>query len=90
MAGWTPPAFPYDGPAADGFEVVELPRVEQMATTVHRGAMDTIGDSWQQLVRHVEESGHRPGGVCREVYLHTPEDDPQAWVTELQQPLLPA
>lgn len=83
-------AFPYDGPAdglGDGVAVVDLPAVELAATTVHRGGMDTIGDTWQELVRHVEGSGHQPVGICREVYLNTPMDDPQAWVTELQQPL---
>ena len=83
-------AFPYDGPVdglGDGVAVVDLPAVELAATTVHHGGMDTIGDTWQELVRHVETSGHQPVDICREVYLHTPMDDPQAWVTELQQPL---
>lgn len=80
-------ALPYDGPAGDGFEVVELPRVQRAATTVHRGGMDTIGDTWQELVRHVEGAGHRAVGICREVYLEMPSPDEAGWVTELQQPL---
>ena len=80
-------AFGYDGPPGDGFEVVELPRVERAAVLVHRGSMDTIGDSWQDLVKQVEEHGERISGPNREVYLENPMDDPDAWVTELQQPL---
>jgi effector-binding domain-containing protein len=49
--------------------------------------VDTIGDTWQALVRHVEEQGLELAGSCREVYLEAPQDDPDAWVTELQQPV---
>lgn len=79
-------AFRYDGPAAEGFEVVELPPAESALTTVHRGAMDTITDTWQELVRHAQAQGHQLAGPGREVYVAMPED-PQEWVTELQQPV---
>ncbi len=81
-------AFPHDGAAGDGFEVVELPSVARAAVLVHRGGMDTIGDTWQELVRQVEQSGEQITGMSREVYLQQPTDDPDAWVTELQQPLV--
>ena len=78
-------AFPYDGSGAAGFEVVDLPPTAAL-TTVHRGAMDTVGDTWQELVRHAETQGHRLAGPGREVYLEMPEDQ-HGWVTELQQPV---
>jgi effector-binding domain-containing protein len=78
-------AFAHDGPAAVGFDVVDLPPTAAL-TTVHHGAMDTVGDTWQELVRQAEAQGHRLTGPGREVYLEVPED-PSAWVTELQQPV---
>ena len=80
-------ALPYDGGPGEGYDIVELPPVPRAATVLHRGSMDTIGDTWQELVRHVEASGHRATGLAREVYLAMPPGDPDAWVTELQEPL---
>ena len=82
-------AFPYDGAEPAGAETVELPGAPRALTVVHRGRIDTVGDTWQALVRHAEDSGLTLVGVCREVYLRAPEDDPQAWLTELQQPVEP-
>lgn len=84
--------FPWEAPAADGVpvegaEVVDLPPLPQCARYVYRGSMAGIGDAWQQLVRRVDADGWVLDGVCREVYLSTPFDDPDAWVTELQQPV---
>jgi len=80
-------AFRYDGPDRDGFDVVELPAASAL-TTVHRGAMASIGETWQELVRQSEARGHELVGPGREVYLEMPED-PAGWVTELQQPVVP-
>ena len=80
-------ALPYDGGPGEGYDIVELPPVPRAATVLHHGSMDTIGDTWQELVRHVEGSGHRATGLAREVYLAMPPGDPDAWVTELQEPL---
>ena len=70
---------------AVGFDVVDLPPTAAL-TTVHHGAMDTVGDTWQELVRQAEVQGCRLTGPGRELYLEMPED-PSAWVTELQQPV---
>ncbi|WP_109505706.1 MerR family transcriptional regulator [Nocardioides speluncae] len=72
---------------ADGVEIGELGAVERALTVVHRGSMETIGDTWQALAQQVEARGQQPQLPSREVYLETPEDDPDGWVTELQQPL---
>jgi effector-binding domain-containing protein len=79
--------FAYDGPPGDGFEIVDLPPAERAVTVLHSGGMDTIGAAWQGLMGHVAAAGRSPAGISREVYLHAPPDDPQGWVTELQQPV---
>lgn len=68
-------------------EVADLPAVERAVTVLHHGSMETIGDTWQALGSQVAERGLDPSGPCREVYLESPLDDPDAWVTELQQPV---
>ncbi|WP_374457242.1 MerR family transcriptional regulator [Nocardioides sp.] len=70
-----------------GVEVTTLPVVDRAVTVVHHGAMDTIGETWQALEAEVERRGLRSVGRCREVYLEEPQDNPDAWVTELQQPV---
>ena len=70
-----------------GIEVADLPPAERAITVLHRGSMGTIGETWQALGSHVADCGLDPFGPCREVYLETPMDDPDAWVTELQQPV---
>jgi effector-binding domain-containing protein len=47
-----------------------------------------IQQSWQALVAHLEELGEQTVGPCRELYLEAPLDEPDAWVTELQQPVV--
>ncbi|WP_207556022.1 GyrI-like domain-containing protein [Intrasporangium flavum] len=71
----------------EGAEVGDLPACERALTVVHRGSMATIGDAWRGLGEAVAARGLTGYGPCREVYLETPMDDPEAWVTELQQPV---
>jgi DNA-binding transcriptional MerR regulator/predicted transcriptional regulator YdeE len=74
--------------AGAGVEVSALDAVERAVTVLHHGSMDTIGETWQALIRHIEDKGYQTTGISREVYLHTPlDEDPATWVTELQQPL---
>ncbi|MCQ6553502.1 MerR family transcriptional regulator [Streptomyces sp. C10-9-1] len=73
-------------PSGDGFEVLEVPPVERAATAVHRGSMDTVLATEQELARWAEAGGHRTAGYAREVYLECPPDR-EGWVTEIQQPL---
>ncbi|MFJ2779203.1 MerR family transcriptional regulator [Kitasatospora sp. NPDC087315] len=69
-----------------GFEVVDLPVIEEAATIVHRGSMDDSMGSVQALARFVDENGYRSAGYARELYLECP-DDQAAWVTEFQEPV---
>ncbi|MET9603673.1 MerR family transcriptional regulator [Streptomyces sp. NPDC006512] len=69
-----------------GVRIVELPGVERAATVVHRGPMDGVLPTAQALARWIDAHGHRSAGYARELTLACPED-PQGWVTELQEPL---
>ncbi|GAA0488986.1 MerR family transcriptional regulator [Streptomyces sp. NPDC046215] len=66
--------------------IVDLPAIGSAATVVHRGSMDGVLTTAQTLARWIDTSGRRSAGYAREVYLESPED-PDAWVTELQEPV---
>ncbi|GII94847.1 MerR family transcriptional regulator [Sinosporangium siamense] len=70
------------------FAVVDLPGFAA-ATTVHRGPVREIGLAFQSLAAWMEEHNHRSTGFAREVYLHSPPDCPDQWVTELQERITP-
>jgi len=62
----------------------ELPAAARAVTLVHRGSMETITESYANLGRWMEVAGESAVGISREVYLECPQDDPAAWITELQ------
>ncbi|NMN94648.1 MerR family transcriptional regulator [Antrihabitans stalactiti] len=65
------------------FAIVDLPEVDQAATILHKGSMDTVLWSWQTLARWIEANGYESSRYARELTIHCPED-PAGWVTELQ------
>jgi len=71
------------------FAVVDLPAVEA-ATAIHRGPMDNVLGTLDALARWIEENGYRTVGLHREVYLDTTAADQSDWVTEIQEPIVPA
>lgn len=71
----------------NGLTVTDLPAT-RAATLVHRGRIDDVLPAWQALARWVDDNGLRSSGPARELYLDCPED-PQGWVTELQEPVGP-
>lgn len=85
-AGLTVAVEPAEG---QDFAIVDLPGIDRAATIVHRGSMDEILPTAQTLARWIDTSGHRSAGYARELYLECPEDT-AAWVTELQEPIVPA
>lgn len=91
-AGAQVPASVLNGGPADGaFEVVELPAVENAATLIHHGLMDHVMPSVQALARWIESNGWVSTGLNRELYLdYGMGDEPQQWVTELQEPVVRA
>ncbi|RCK68549.1 MerR family transcriptional regulator [Desertihabitans brevis] len=80
--------YEHAGGPGDGFELVEVPAAGEALCTVHLGAMETIGATWQALHEAIGERGAVPDGPAREVYLRaSPDEDQSQWVTELQQPV---
>ncbi len=77
----------FERPAVAGTETGELAAVPRAVTAVYHGSMAQIGEAWQALGNHVERLGLTFAGPCREVYLRTDPEDPDDWVTELQQPV---
>ena len=69
-----------------GFRVVDLPEVDGAAAIIHHGSMDDVLATGQALARWIDASGYRSAGYAREVTLEWSED-PDQWVTELQQPI---
>ena len=72
--------------ADHGFTVVDLPEVDSVAAIIHHGSMDDVLSTGQALARWIDASGYRSAGYAREVTLEHNED-PDQWVTELQQPI---
>jgi effector-binding domain-containing protein len=68
------------------FSIVDLPEIEQAATTVHRGAMDNVMRTIQTLARWINANGCRSAGYNRELYIECGENR-DAWVTEPQEPI---
>lgn len=84
---------------ADGVAVSQLPAVESMACSVHRGRYGELAGRLEQMLVWLEDTGRRPEGTIREVYLRfdaEPElalppayltSDAEELVTELQVPV---
>lgn len=75
--------------AGQTFAIVDLPEIEQAATIVHRGSMDTVMSTIQSLARWIEANGYRSLAYNRELYLDCGADR-STWVTELQEPVTQA
>ncbi|WP_409235588.1 MerR family transcriptional regulator [Streptomyces sp. PA5.6] len=80
-------AVQVSAPLQDGpFRILDLPPLDQAATIVHRGSMDTVLPTLQALARWIDANGYRPTGHPREINLECPENH-EDWVTELQAPV---
>lgn len=75
------PVGPIEQPVAD-LRIVTLPAIDA-SSTIHRGAMNTIGETYRALIAWIADNAMATVGYSREVYLEAPEDMSQ-WVTELQ------
>jgi len=60
--------------------------VDSAAAIIHHGSMDDVLPTGQALAQWIDASGYRSAGYAREVALEWSED-PDQWVTELQQPI---
>lgn len=66
----------------------ELPPVEMMATTVHRGFWATLSQGYVHLGRWIEANGYEMTGAGREIFHHIDWNGGQeTTVTELQFPV---
>jgi DNA-binding transcriptional MerR regulator len=68
---------------SDGIATLDLPAVEQAATTIVHGSPELFAAVFRSLYEWVEQTGHQATPWCRELYLDC--DGPRdTWVTELQ------
>ena len=61
----------------------------KMASTMHAGPYDEIGEAYEALMLWINDQGYRPSGPCREVYLVGPPNkcDPADYRTEILCPI---
>lgn len=72
---------------ASGFEVIELPAIDQAAVAVHRGTFDDVEATGQALLKWVDDNGYQPVGYHREMDIECGPDN--QWTVELQQQIEP-
>lgn len=71
-----------------GFEVKELPGIEEAACLIHRGSFETLHLAYSALMKWVAENDYEIAGPDREVYLTKPDEcSPEDYITELQLPV---
>jgi effector-binding domain-containing protein len=76
----------------DGSELVkvyELPVVEQVVTTIHRGPYNQVIEAYNAILTWCEANNYEPFPPSREIYLTDPntEKDPANNITEVQFPV---
>ena len=68
----------------------KLPAVETMATTVVKGAIETIHMGYARTAQWAERNGYRLAGIPREITLQLPtRADGSDLITEIQTPVAP-
>lgn len=72
-----------------GFEVKELPGIDEAACLVHKGSYENLHLAYSTLMKWVEDNAYEIAGPDREVYLTNPDEcsNPEDYVTELQLPV---
>jgi effector-binding domain-containing protein len=92
-----PKVFDFEVGVSVGEPVAPSGRVEagerpdtRVAQTVHRGPYEGLPDAWHRFHAWLEERGHKWAPDIWEVYVVTPDSEPDAanWRTELNRPLL--
>lgn len=74
------------GEAAPGLELMALEKV-QVASVLHNGEMQRLGDAYRLLRAWAEERGHHAAlerDCWRQLYLEADGEDQSAWLVELQ------
>ncbi|MCX6596269.1 MAG: MerR family transcriptional regulator [Acidobacteria bacterium] len=76
-------------PVSSPVECHPLPAV-RVASFVHHGSFQQFKGVYERLTRWMEDTGWRPSGPCREIYLHIGNpvnQDDESYVTEIQFPV---
>ena len=71
-------------------QIVELPRVDAMATLVFKGPYIRLHEAYTAMLTWIEENGYAIQGYNREIYLQSNSDgrqDDDSCVTEIQFPV---
>ena len=65
-----------------------LPEI-QAACIFHRGSYGTLPESYEAVLRFIEENGYEIAGAIRESYIDGVwnQDDDSGWLTEIQIPV---
>lgn len=83
-------AAPIQGPLPESERVKlhELPAVETMACTLHKGSFDKLPEAYNGLLQWINANGYQVSGPGREVYLQMdPGASPDTYLTEVQFPV---
>jgi DNA-binding transcriptional MerR regulator len=83
-----------DLPSTRQVKVHSLPAVETMACVIHTGPFATIGESYNAILKWLDENKYQIVGPCREIVLREPktengQNDPET-VVEIQYPVAKA
>lgn len=74
-------------PDPEGFTVKRIP-VRHMASAVHKGPYESVGDTWDALMKWMHDAGIEPAGPPVESYLNDPGTvAPEEYLTELRVPV---
>lgn len=81
--------IPFDGSSVpdEHVRVYDLPGVEEMACTVHRGLFEEIDRAYKALASWALDNGYEQAGPLRDVYLNCGQGDSADYVTEVQMPV---
>ncbi len=82
--------MPFEGPLNDGeqVQVITLPAIETMASTIHHGSFSTLSQAYSAISTWIETNGYHITGPTRELNLEYERDGDQSkYVTEVQFPV---
>lgn len=67
-------------------KIQDLPALKFVASLIHKGDFDKVGESYTALGKWIGKNGYRIAGPPREIYLATPDSETGA-ITEVQWPV---
>lgn len=76
-------------PSSEQVEVKELPAVETVASVIHNGSFNGLGEAYKALMDWIEANQYQICGPNRELNLaYERNGDPSKYVTEIQFPVM--